>query len=72
MKFLSIKYDNVAEVKQWCEENIGSENYRWWFTSAPLSRWDSAQVKHISDSILHIDVTEEEERKLTFFMLRWS
>ena len=72
MKYLTIKSENAAEVRQWCEENIGSESYRWWFTSAPMSKWDSSGARYISDSILHIDVTEEEERKLTFFMLRWS
>jgi hypothetical protein len=48
------------EMVDWLTDNISKENVRWWFTN-PFS---------INNIV--IDVTEEEEPMLTFFMLKWS
>ena len=71
MKSILIKHDKVTEIYQWCEENLGPENKRWWTTKA-RAHWDDVSVRHVYDTVFYFDVTEDEEINLTYVMLKWG
>jgi hypothetical protein len=68
LKQFKINNDIKADVKQWCLDNLGTETVRWWFDEdlMGLKSYSSAP------STLTLDVTEEEENKLTYFILRYD
>jgi hypothetical protein len=68
LKQFKIDNDIKAEVKQWCLDNLGSETVRWWFQDDMLGYKSYASAP----SILMLDVTEEEENNLTYFILRYG
>lgn len=68
MKRFKIKNANKPEVKQWCAENLGIETVRWWFEEDVLNLTRASF--HIDTLVL--DVTEEEESRLMFFILKYE
>lgn len=68
MKTFKIKKENKPEVKQWCLDNLGTENVRWWF-HADVLKIESSPTQ---PDVLYIDVTEEEESQLMFFILKYE
>ena len=71
MKPVLIKHDKVKEAQQCCEENIGSENRRWWTINAG-AHWDGIGARFVYDTVFYFDVTENEEIHLTYVMMRWA
>lgn len=67
MKKFKIEKSIKPEVKQWCLDNLGSENVRWWFHEDLLKLKGSPTLP----GTLVIDVTEEEESRLMFFILKY-
>lgn len=51
---------------QWCLDNLGPEQVRWWFEDDVLG------LAPGSSPVLVIDVTEEEKINLTFFILQYG
>ena len=71
MKAVSIDNKHREEVIQWCLENLGTEGRRWWFSSG--REWVNASGGYAKMApVITFDVTEEEEDKVTFFMLKYA
>lgn len=73
MKRIKIPQERGAKkaMTEWLLENIGKEDGRWWFTGRIYG--DKQQDGYIpSWETIMVDLTEEEEPMLSFFMLRWS
>jgi hypothetical protein len=68
MKKYKIKQTNKPEVKEWCLENLGTENVRWWFHEDLMGMKTFSQAEHT----LCLDVTEEEESRLMYFILKYG
>jgi hypothetical protein len=68
LKKYRIKQINKPEIKDWCRENLGTENVRWWFQEdlIGMKTWSH------SDHTLVFDVTEEEESQLMYFILKYG
>jgi hypothetical protein len=71
LKRFKIKKANKPEVKQWCLENLGTETVRWWFEE-DLIAGTRYSTDHTINFTLAIDVTEEEESRLMFFILKYA
>jgi hypothetical protein len=68
LKKYRIKQTNKSEIKEWCKENLGTENVRWWVHEdiMGLSSYFNTDVT------LCLDVTEEEESQLMYFILKYG
>ena len=62
----------IPEVTRWCLDNLGKENIRWWVSPIGTGNWNGVTAKFENDIQLFIDVTEEEEVNLTYFVLRYE
>ena len=71
MKLFKIEHKAISEVRQWCLDHLGAENIRWW-TSPIGGTWNGVTARFDQDMHLFIDVTEEEENNLTYFILRYG
>ena len=70
MKYFKIKKAIKPEVSQWCLDNLGSKNVRWWFEEELLAR-SHHDTNHLNAFTLVVDVTEDEESQLMFFILKY-
>ena len=68
MKKFKIDNKIKPEVKQWCLDNLGAETVRWWFQDDMLGFKSYSS----SPSVLIFDVTEEEESRLMYFILKYG
>jgi hypothetical protein len=68
LKTFKIKQTNKPEIKEWCLENLGTETVRWW-VQEDLMRLSSFSNHDVT---LCVDVTEEEESLLTYFILKYA
>lgn len=71
MKSVQVNKNNVTEARYWCLENIGEENTRWWMVNGVPS-YQSSIGSWVNDVIFMLDLTEEEETNLSYFLLRWA
>lgn len=71
LKTIKIKRENVQEVTSWLENNLSPENFRWWLT--PISSvWNETKSEWTPNFIVNLDVTEEEESRLMYFILKYD
>lgn len=63
MKHFYITKDQKETVDDWLSKNIGPENFRWWTSPGRQISSPAHVIKYT------IEVTEEEEPKLAWFIL---
>jgi len=71
LKQFKIKKAIKPEVKQWCLDNLGTETVRWWFAEEMVARSPS-DTNHLGEHTLMFDVTEDEESRLMYFILKYG
>lgn len=71
MKQFKIKKAIKPDVKQWCLDNLGTENVRWWIEEELVARNRDA-LSHQREFTFVIDVTQEEESRLMYFVLKYG
>jgi hypothetical protein len=71
LKRFKIKKAIKPDVKQWCLDNLGTETVRWWFEEDLISG-NRHSNDHLSAFTLTLDVTEEEESHLMYFVLKYG
>ena len=71
MKRFKIKKAIKPEVTQWCLDNLGTANVRWWYDEELVSRSPS-DTNHLTLFTLTLDVTEDEESRLMYFILKYG
>jgi hypothetical protein len=72
LKTFKIKKSIKPEVKQWCLDNLGTETVRWWVEEDLKSGGYLPDTSYLKEFTLILDVTEEEESRLTFFILKYG
>ena len=71
MKSVYVEHADVKDASEWCLRTLGPETAQWWTTQGQCF-WDGTVGVYNYDMWFHFDVIEDNEKNLTFFLLKWS
>ena len=64
MKVFKLDYRKRNEITDWLTLNVSPEGHRWWLSSVH-------NEEGTRDLLVNLDLTEEEQVKISVFLLRW-